>query len=357
MKAQSLYIHIPFCLHKCLFCSFAIAVGAINHADEYLNRLEEEVKKYERVVLETVYIGGGTPSTLSLDQLNRLITLIRENFLLSEDCEITLEANPEGLDEVKAQGIKDLGINRISLGVQSLNDRYLNFLGRKHSAAQAKESYALLRTIGFTNINLDLMYAFPSQTVLELEEDVKALASLNSEHLSLYTLTIEPNSKFHVSAIKLDDEEKIAQGYLKVVEILGDYGFKQYEISNFSKEGFRSKHNQNYWLGKRYLGLGMGAHSFIENRRSWNKSKLQEYLNSSNPVEGFEDLNEETLIMEKVLFGLRMNDGIDPTLVPKSKKATIDHFIEEGFLEIQSNRLKATEKGQLVLDELSVRLI
>ncbi len=357
MKPSSIYIHIPFCLHKCLFCSFAIAIAQTHRADDYLNQLELEAKIYSAGSIDSLYIGGGTPSILSQSQLERLFNIVRNRFTLKENCEITLEANPEGLDESKARLIKDLGVNRISLGIQSLDDRYLKFLGRRHSAQEARNVYHLLRKIGFKNINLDLMYAFPSQTADELREDVKAIASLGSEHLSLYTLTIEPNSRFHVSAIKLDDEETIAQGYLKVAEILGQHGFEQYEISNFSKAGFESQHNKNYWLGGRYIGLGMGAHGFVDNRRYWNKSKLQEYLVEEDRVEGFEILNEHTLLMEKVLFGLRMNEGIEASLIPESNKKMMQEFIDEGYFLKDNNRIKATQKGQLVLDELSVRLI
>jgi oxygen-independent coproporphyrinogen-3 oxidase len=357
MKASSIYIHIPFCSHKCLFCSFAIAVSQVHRADDYLDCLEKEMKQYSVESLESVYIGGGTPSMLSEEQLTRLMHMVRNNFALSEDCEITMEANPEGIDEGKAALIKELGINRISLGVQSLDDRYLKFLGRKHSAAQARQAYHILRKVGFTNISLDLMYAFPSQTKEELESDVRAIASLGSEHLSLYTLTIESNSRFYAQALKLDDDDKIAGHYQDVIKILNEYGIKQYEISNFAKEGFQSKHNKNYWLGGRYIGLGMGAHGFMGNRRYWNMSKLQDYLNKTDVIEGFEDLDEQTLVMERVLFGLRMNEGIDTDLVPLNKKAVIDGFLQEGFLMMDGTRIKATDKGRLVLDELSSRLI
>lgn len=294
---------------------------------------------------------------LSQAQLENLMSMIRRDFLLTDTCEITIEANPENLDESKAAIIKAIGINRISLGVQSLNEGYLSFLGRKHTAAQARDAYYILRKQGFTNINLDLMYAFPGQTAAELEEDVRAIASLGSQHLSLYTLTIEPHSKFYANALKLDDEEKIAQGYLMVKEILAQHGFEQYEISNFSKPGFQSSHNRNYWLGGRYIGLGMGAHGFMDNRRYWNKAKLQEYLNSPDAMEGFEDLDEHTLAMEKLLFGLRMNEGIDAGVLPLEKKKTVEDLVREGYLTLDAQRLKATTQGQLVLDELSVRLI
>ncbi len=357
MGPSSVYIHIPFCSHKCLFCSFTIAVAQTSHSDDYLDRLAKEVGQYQGVSVDTIYVGGGTPSMLSEDQLKRLMTVIKENFSLRAGCEITMEANPEGIDLSKAATLKELGFNRVSLGVQSLNERYLKFLGRRHDAPRAKNAYNILKQAGFNNVNLDLMYAFPSQTKQELEEDVCAIASLGSEHLSLYTLTIEPNSRFYAQALKLDDDEKIAKDYQRVTEILGSYGFKQYEISNFAKEGYQSRHNKNYWSGKEYIGLGMGAHGFMGNRRYWNTERLQEYLTKADARAGFEELDTKTLIMEKVLFGLRMNEGIDTTLVPSDKKTIIDGFIQEGFLMVEGPRLKVTDKGRIVLDELSARLI
>ncbi len=357
MKPSAIYIHIPFCSHKCLFCSFAIAVAQTHRADDYLDRLENEMKSYQGASLDSLYLGGGTPSMLSVVQLDRLIKMVRKNFSLKDNCEITMEANPEGIDANKAAFIKGLGFNRMSLGVQSLDDRYLKFLGRKHDAVSAKSAYLILRKAGFDNINLDLMYAFPSQTEEELEKDVRAIALLGSEHLSLYTLTIEPNSRFYVSALKLDDEEKIAKGYGTVISLLKEYGFKQYEVSNFSKEGYESKHNKNYWLGGRYIAFGMGAHGFIDNRRYWNTSNLKDYLNNENVVEGFEELDDRTLIIEKMIFGLRMNEGIEDSLIPEDKKLTIDQFIQEGFMVRDNHRLKVTDKGRLVLDQLSVRLV
>ncbi|MEI7998440.1 MAG: radical SAM family heme chaperone HemW [Candidatus Omnitrophota bacterium] len=357
MKQQSLYIHIPFCSHKCLFCSFPIVVAQTNRADDYLDRLEQQAKQHKENLLDTVYVGGGTPSILSQDQLKRLMNIIKNNFYLTDNCEITMEANPEGIDKAKAIVIKDLGFNRISLGVQSLDDRYLKFLGRRHNAMQAKVAYSVLREAGFNNINLDLMYAFPSQTNQELEKDVRSIASLGSEHLSLYTLTIEPKSRFYTQTLKLDDNDKLANDYQNVISILKEYYFEQYEVSNFAKEGYQSVHNRNYWLGGAYIGLGMGAHGFEGGRRYWNKEKFQEYLMKGDAIEGYEDLDSKTLAIEKVLFGLRMNEGVDVALIPSDKRGAVDDLLRSGFLIEENSRLKVTAKGQLVLDELSVRLV
>ena len=320
MNTSSLYIHIPFCNRKCLFCSFVIAVGQEHRREEYIGSLINEMKNNRGRSLKTIYFGGGTPSMLDENHFDVLINALRENFSFQNEIEITIEANPESINSSKAKFLKARGFNRVSLGVQSMNDRYLKFLGRNHDASMARQAYRMLREAGFTSINLDLMYAFPGQTKEELEEDVGAIARMGSEHLSLYTLTIEPNSRFHATQMKLDDEEKCAEHYLLIAGILNEYGFKQYEISNFSKPGFESAHNRNYWRGAPYIGLGVGAHGFDGRRRYWNTSNLQDYIqrggSGEQVIEGFEDLSDTQLSMEKILFGLRMNEGIPWDLVP-----------------------------------------
>ena len=221
MDPTSLYIHIPFCSRKCLFCSFTIAVGQEHRREEYVNALVNEMKNHEGKHIQTIYFGGGTPSMLDEKNLDVLMNAIRKNFLFQNDIEITIEANPESINRAKAGFLKAQGFNRVSLGVQSMNGRHLKFLGRAHDAPMALDAYRILREAGFNNINLDLMYAFPGQTHEELEEDTRAISILGSEHLSLYTLTIEPNSRFHVVQMKLDDDEKLAGQYQLIARILG----------------------------------------------------------------------------------------------------------------------------------------
>ncbi len=323
--------------------------------------LVDEMKKSQGQRIETIYFGGGTPSMLDENHFDILMNAIRKNFSFQKDIEITIEANPESINLAKAKFLKTLGINRISLGMQSMNDRYLKFLGRNHDASVSRDAYHMLREAGFNNINLDLMYAFPGQTKEELEEDVRHIAELGSEHLSLYTLTIEPNSRFFATQMKLDDDEKLAEQYVEVGRVLGEEGFKQYEISNFSKAGFESAHNRNYWLGGPYIGLGVGAHGFDGRRRYWNTPNLQDYMQRIGSgvlaIEGFEDLTDTQLSMEKVLFGLRMNEGVSEDLVPSDKAELIQRWIKDGFLLLEERKLKTTDQGRLVLDELSSRLI
>ncbi len=365
----ALYVHIPFCKKKCLYCSFTVVVAQRHRVDSYLDCLRSEAGRYKGRRLDTIHIGGGTPTWMSNDQWMRLKEMIKKMFCYCDQTEFTVEANPEGLDLAKAKFLFALGINRISLGVQSFQDKYLKFLGRCHDAQDAVAAFAHLRKAGFDNINLDLMYSFPGQTLREIEEDVAALIRLESEHVSLYTFTVEPYSRFYAQGLKQQDGGKQSEQYEFVARLLTQAGFRQYEVSNFARPGKESRHNSHYWQGGNYIGLGVGAHSHKNGRRYWNVSRLNEYIsrikNHGDPTEGSEDLTPQTRLRESLLFGLRMNAGIDlkklerkfQCRLPEEKSEKIQEFIKGGLLDLQGNRLQATDRGRLVLDEMSAYLI
>lgn len=337
--------------------------------EAYIDALALEARGYQGSKVKTIYLGGGTPSFLPEKQLKRLFDIIKMNFVCDSQVELTIESNPEGLDMAKARLLKSLGVNRISLGVQSLNDKYLKYLGRNHNADLARGAFKVLREAGFDNINLDLMYGFPKQTLEDIERDIDDIVAWGSEHLSIYTLTIEEKSRLHALQTQLPEGEVQARQYLLVVGFLERLGFKQYEISNFSKPGRESKHNLNYWRGGNYIGLGIGAHSHQDGHRFWNIPKLTEYIHrmseGGSAIEGEEFLEKEKRLMELVLFGLRMKQGINLKEVEAQcghhlggeKRNLIGGLVAEGFLSEQAGRLIATEKGRLVLDEISARLI
>jgi len=366
---NSLYIHIPFCEQKCFYCSFVVSIGQEYRIDTYMDCLEMEARHYQGETLKSIYIGGGTPTLISEQQLNKMFQIIHKYFKFSSDVEWTIEANPEGLKYSKLKYLKDEGINRISLGVQSLNDNYLKYLGRNHNSSTAIEAYDQIRKAGFNNVNVDLMFSFPEQTMDELNADVTALIRLDSEHVSLYTLTIEKKSKFYVQNIQLQDDRDQAQQYQFVCDALEAKGFQQYEISNFSKPNKASEHNLNYWLGGTYIGLGVGAHSHIGTKRSWNISELSEYitrLQKGLPVEeGSEELTSPDKMKEVVLFGLRMNRGVNIKQITEcfgcfldgDQQKKIDQFIEGGFFVKEGDTIKTSAKGRLVLDELCAQLV
>ncbi len=365
----SLYIHIPFCQKKCFYCSFVVAVGHDNRIEPYLNSLSKEAQQYAGTFVQTIYLGGGTPTYLNTEQLSELFEILKENFKWSPECEITVEGNPEGLSPEKLELLKKEGVTRFSLGIQTLNDRYLKYLGRCHTAATAVQTFKSLRACGFQNINCDLMYSFPGQTDQEIKEDVTAITALNSEHLSLYTLTIEEPSRFHVIKVQLDDSEKRAAQYELVLKLLAHTGFNQYEVSNFAQHRRESEHNLNYWEGGNYIGLGVGAHSHINGVRSWNVQRVDDYIiklnNGLSPVEAREELSLQKRLMETIVFGLRMNKGVDIIQVteqfglslPTEAQGEIGRLIEGKFLAKEEKYLKVTPQGRLILDEIAARLV
>ena len=370
MKTEkSLYIHIPFCTKKCLFCSFAVSIGAAHRVDEYLNALEIDARQYQGSSIKTIYLGGGTPSFLSTVQMTRVIKMITEVFSVQDKASWSIEVNPEDINQESAQALVQFGFNRISMGVQSFNDAYLKFLGRVHDGTQAYRAFKLLRDAGMKNINIDLMYGFPGQTRAQLSADIEAVVVLQSEHVSIYTLTIEPNSRFYATQMKLDSDDKLADDYVFVTEGLERAGLNQYEVSNFARPGFESLHNKVYWQGGEYIGLGMGAHSFMEGKRSWNTGILPIYIEKINKegkaIEDSETLSPRTLLHERLIFGLRMNQGIDVKELEVELQMPFDQktkdelamLVKEGFLACEDNHVMTTLKGRLVLDELATRLI
>lgn len=359
---------MPFCGQKCFYCSFIVSVGQTHRIDLYLDCLEKEALQYQGETIDAIYIGGGTPTLIAERQLQKLFKIIYKNFKLSPDSEWTIEANPEELDFSKLKLLRSEGVNRISLGVQSLNDKYLNYLGRNHDSSTAIHAFDRIRKAGFDNVNVDLMFSFPKQTMEELAEDISALTQLGSEHVSLYTLTIEENSKFYVRNIQLQDGHDQARQYLFVCDALGEKGFKQYEVSNFSKPSRASRHNLNYWQGGHYIGLGIGAHSHRGARRSWNVSNLNEYISCAQKglsvEKGSEELTPYDKMKEVVLFGLRMDCGVNIKQVrerfgcflSEEQQKKIDQFVENGFFIEDNGILRTSVKGRLVLDELCAQL-
>lgn len=364
----SLYVHIPFCFAKCLYCSFAVVVGQKRNENNYLQALKKEAEQYAKEKISTIYIGGGTPSLLEEEGIKNLFLMLQQKFDLSICNEITFECNPEHITLKQAHLLKTCGVNRISLGVQSFQPTYLKSMGRRHHGEDVIRAYEILRTAHFNNINVDLMYGFTNQTMDELYQDLEKITQLNSEHISVYALNIEPKSLFFVRNVHVDVELQ-TQMYKIVYEFLEQKSFKQYEVSNFSKIGFESKHNIHYWMGGNYIGLGMGAHSHINGRRFWNVDKFQEYLaqikQQGLAIQAEEILDSQTRLMERILFGLRMNQGVCLAQIEKDlkvslsrdKKQKISSFINEGFLKQEKDFLKTTLRGRLVLDEMAVELI
>lgn len=364
----ALYVHIPFCRKRCFFCSFATAVGQLSRSDEYLQQLGREAAGYAGQAVGSIYIGGGTPSCLESDGIAELWRHIALNFRFDDICEKTFEANPESLTPEKAGQLAGLGVTRVSLGVQSFNDERLAFLGRAHVRQDALRAFGLLRSFGFGNVSVDLMYGFPQQTAEELARDVDEIIALGSDHVSVYSLTVEDRSLFQARKMAVDSDAQ-AGAYELVRRKLETAGLRQYEISNFARPGSESVHNINYWRGGEYIGLGMAAHSHLAGRRFWNGDTFPLYMRlmaeRGSALAGEERLEGVERLTEIFLFGLRMNEGVDldslerkiGVELPQDRKEALESFFELGLLEDSGGRIRTTDRGRLVLDEISARIV
>ncbi len=368
MSCPGLYVHIPFCERKCFFCSFAVAVNQDAHADAYLKAIGQEALRYEGAEVMTVYIGGGTPSCLTEEQIGHLFDSLRKRFAIAAAAEITFECNPESVTESKARLLCDCGVTRVSLGIQSMNDRFLEYLGRPHRRNEALRAFSFLRAAGHQNINLDLMYGMEGQFACDLDQDLEEVVGLGSEHVSIYALTLEERSLLFARKVSTPGSGD-ADLYQRICSYLEAAGLLQYEISNFSRSGYESRHNMSYWQGGEYIGLGMAAHSHLAGRRFWNADTLPRYLQDvarqGHAVCGEEKLSSSERMIETLLFSLRMNRGVDLGLLQErfgleiapDKIELIESFIEMGLLEEDGMVLRATTRGRNVLDEISARLV
>lgn len=363
----SLYIHVPFCRVKCPYCSFPVVVGQESRRAAYLVEVGREMARHAGASVVSLHVGGGTPSALSEADIAGLAAAVRKNFIIAGR-EWACELNPESVTRAKADAFRSAGFTRASLGAQSFREKYLRQLGRPHERNDASRAFRLLREAGFDNINVDLMFGFPGQTMAEIDADLDDLLSLGSEHVSLYALTVDDHSLFHARGVKVCDDQQ-AEGYRRACARLNAAGLGQYEVSNFAREGFRSAHNLNYWQGGDYIGVGMGAHSHSNGVRSWNAGTFPRYMammkGAGNAEEGREQLDAARKMTETFLFGLRMVSGVDMAslqarfgcLFSPELYAGLDALAAEGFIVREGARARVTDKGRLVLDEISARLI
>ena len=307
---SSVYIHIPFCSNICTYCNFCKFYYNEKMVFDYLNSLEKEIqKRYKGEVLKTLYIGGGTPSSLKIDELEKLFRIIKK-FNLSENCEFTVEVNPENIDLEKLLLMKKYKVNRISMGVESTNARNLEYLGRCHDFTLVKEKINLIKEVGISNINVDLIYGLKNQTLKDLEIDLDNLLSLDVKHISTYSLMIEPHTILKIKKEKPIDDNLDYLMYDFIRKKLKENGFNHYEVSNFSKEGYESKHNLVYWDKDYYYGFGLSAASYIKNKRITNTNSFNEYL-KGNYVSYEEKLSKQDILSYALILGFRKIKGIN----------------------------------------------
>ncbi|WP_069649300.1 radical SAM family heme chaperone HemW [Caloranaerobacter ferrireducens] len=322
MNELGLYIHIPFCVSKCFYCDFNSYTDKSYIIEDYIKYLKKEIDLYSVELkdykVKTIFIGGGTPSSIDSKYICDIVNHVYKKFDLSMLIEFTIEANPKTLNKYKLNDYKNLGINRISLGLQSFNDNLLKSIGRIHTARDFLESYDLIRKFGFDNVNIDVMFNLPGQTIKDVVDTLKKVIALKTEHISFYSLKIEEGTLFYKlyneSRLNLPDEDIERDMYYKGIELLEDNNFIHYEISNFAKPGYECKHNLIYWNVKPYLGLGLSAHSNISSKRWSNFGDFKQYFKclseDSLPVEESEKIDIEMEIAEFMILGLRLIKGI-----------------------------------------------
>lgn len=342
---MELYLHIPFCVRKCRYCDFLSFPADDAARNAYLQALRRDIREasevYGKETVTSVFFGGGTPSVLAADALPGLLSEIRNGFCLRNDCEITVECNPGTLSEEKLRAYRGAGVNRLSMGVQSANDAELRRLGRIHTWQEALDGFRLARSLGFQNLSVDLMMALPGQTLSDYEETLQKVLALSPEHISAYDLIVEEGTDFGAWYEKepeaFPDEELSCQMYRRTVELLSDAGYCQYEISNYAKPGFESRHNYGYWSNEAYLGIGLGASSYIGLCRFRNTTDWKQYL-QANRIEEKTVLTRQEQREEFFFLGLRRTAGI-------SREAFVARFPEADFAPYKQVLLRYAEKG------------
>lgn len=370
-----LYIHIPFCASKCPYCSF-YSIADLSGLEDYLAAVRREISMRRDDLsgaFDTVYIGGGTPSLLSPAQIDSLLATCRDILKISDDAEITLEANPADIGPGYLRSVKDAGVNRLNIGVQSFNRDILQFLGRRHTAGQAIAAIEASEKAGFGNIGIDLMYAVPGQDMPVWKETLEMAAGFNLHHLSCYQLTIDPltplGKQLENGKLAVPGEESQREFFLETSAALERAGYMHYEVSNFAKgEPFMSRHNRKYWDHTPYAGIGAAAHSFDGGSRFWNHASVKSYLEdikaSRRPVAASETLSLEQLRLETLFLGLRTRKGIDMADFAdrysgrywESKKDILGQLEKEGLIEIRDGWLRPTVTGLALADSLAILL-
>lgn len=360
---KNAYIHIPFCKSKCNYCSF-VSFDKLESKRDYLNALEKQIKaEYKGENLETLYFGGGTPSVLTPEEFKDLIKL----FNFEKNAEITTEINPDSVDKDYLQSLKQLGINRISIGSQTFDDKILKLIGRRHDSKQIETAVKAAKEAGFKNISLDLIYGLPSQTLEGFEADLKKVISLNVQHVSLYGLKIEEGCYFYQNPpeLILPDSDMQADMYLKAIETLKAAGFEHYEISNFSLPNFNSRHNLNYWKNNTYYGFGLAASGYINDKRYTNQTGLEKYI--KNPFEKIfeQELTTDEVLEEAIFLGFRKLSGINVEEINqkfridfnKKYAKILDKYIETKHIIKTEKGYALSIEGVLVSNEILAEFI
>ena len=359
METKSLYVHIPFCESICSYCDFCKVYYDQKQSDLYLQRLNEELSQIDQYHLKTIYIGGGTPSALNDEQLEKLMTMLKPYSLEVE--EYCMEVNPESMDYYKLKILKKGGISRLSIGVQTFQDHLLKEIDRHHNTTQVKNIIKYAKEIGFDNISIDLMYGLPKQTKEDIQKDIEVLKSLDLQHVSYYSLILEEGTILKYKKYQPLDGESEYQLTLMIDQELEKAGFKKYEISNYAKRGYQSKHNLTYWYYDNYYGIGVGSCSKIDGQIIEHSRSLTKYLNGDFKTTTIEQSKEETMF-NQIMMSLRLKEGLDLNKFKERYqedvcvlyKEAITKNLENRRLIIENNYLKTTLEGQYVLNDILI---
>ena len=372
----TLYVHVPFCVKKCLYCGFYSSQYSHDEADVFISCLAREAdfvcSEQGTLPVSSIYIGGGTPTCLTLEQLETLFAIVKRSFTLVENGEFTVEANPTTLNPDKLLLMHRAGVNRLSIGIQSFHDVLLKILGRAHSAMQAVIAFQDARDAGFDNINIDLIYGIPGQSSRQWKETLNTAVSLHPQHISAYSLSLEEHTPFHRDAAEgrfaLPDDEVVVAQYEQAVEFLGETGYRRYEISNFALPGAECRHNNHYWRRGEYQGLGPGAWSFVGGKRLHNVADLKVFSNSlimGVPArDHVERSGQQAAARESIFLGLRTMQGLDLAgfhrefgeALMRQLDVNIEQLSGSGLFHVQGGWLRLTERGILLSDEVVARI-
>lgn len=377
MKELGLYVHIPFCVSKCYYCNFNSYTGLDNLKEDYIKAIVEEIMAFSSKVkdyeITTIYIGGGTPSCMDNSAIEDIVSVIKNNYNVSSNAEISIEANPNSITQDKAIKWQSAGVNRVSIGLQSADDNLLKLINRPHTKKDYLNAIKCLKKAGFKNLNTDIMLGLPNQSMKQVKDTLKLVLKTGISHISAYSLILEENTKLYEKVnnneLSLPSEEEVVNMYDYVLKTLRKHKIHRYEVSNFSKKGSECKHNLNCWNMVEYVGFGVGANSFLNNIRWGNIVGVQQYINNVNSglsvVEFEENQKLEDLFDEYIMLKLRTLDGINLDKIKneynidliKEKSVEINNMIKYGLINIENEYLKATDEGFKVLNQIILDLV
>jgi len=368
-----IYIHIPFCKQKCSYCDFHFSTTFHKYRAEMIESICKEIicrKDYlANQVVETVYFGGGTPSLLTKDEFEQVLNSIKTTFNISADLEFTVEANPDDINKNTLQDWKQIGVNRLSIGLQSFREEDLRWMNRAHNRSEALNCVSLAQEEGFDNLSVDLIYGLPNLSTQDWKKNIQHVIDMKVPHVSAYCLTVEEKTSLHQmvknNKIKPASEDEQSDQFNLLIDTLAENGMEQYEISNFSKLGKHSIHNSNYWTGKHYLGIGPSAHSFNGTSRSWNISNNQQYIKkvaNNEKWDEIEILSKENQFNELLMTGLRTKFGVDTKKLKKifpfpiKFQTTLSQFIDNSWITEDGSNIRLTQEGKLKADFIASEL-